>query len=252
MTLAQAGSRSSRSADASPSLIAAVLRAAPIFGPESTPMIRVITIEREYGSGGADIAQKVADRLGWKLWDQLLTNEIARLMECDCRVVEQHEEKRDPMVYRLLRAFMRGSYEGSQNAPRLKIADTDCIREVAERVVKGAAESGDCVIVGRGSAYYLQDRPDAFHVFVYAPLEEKVRRLQAGGKSQSEAVHLAESVDRDRAAFIKQYFGVDWPDRHRFHLMINSTVGDENAVDTILNVINMLEKRGTPHVSQAR
>ena len=114
-------------------------------------MIRVITIEREYGSGGADIAKKVAARLGWKLWDKLLTNEIARQMECDCRVVEEHEEKRDPLSYRLFKAFLRGSHEGSQNAPRLKMADTDCIREVTERVVKSAAESGECVIVGRGS-----------------------------------------------------------------------------------------------------
>jgi cytidylate kinase len=209
-------------------------------------MIRVITIEREYGSGGAEIAKKVADRLGWKLWDQLLSNEIARLMECDCRVVEEREEKRDPLFYRLLKAFMRGSHEGSLNAPRLKMGDTDCIREVAERVVKSAAERGECVIVGRGSAYYLQGRPDAFHVFVYAPLEEKVRRLKARGKSESEAVQLAETVDRDRAAFIKRYFGVDWPERHRFHLMLNSAFGEETAVETILNGIALLEKRGIP------
>jgi cytidylate kinase len=206
-------------------------------------MIRVITIEREYGSGGADIAKKVATRLNWKLWDQLLTNEIARLMECDCRVVEEHEEKRDPLSYRLFKAFLRGSHEGSQNAPRLKMADTDCIREVTERVVKSAAETGECVIVGRGSAYYLHNRPDAFHVFVYAPFSGKVRRLQAAGKTESGAIHLAETVDRDRAAFIKQYFGVEWPDRHRFHLMINSAIGEEAAVDTILNSINLPEQQ---------
>ena len=208
-------------------------------------MIRVITIEREYGSGGAEIAKRVAGRLGWKLWDQLLTNEIARLMECDCRVIEEHEEKRDTLSYRLFRAFMRGSHEGSLNAPRLKLADTDCIREVAERVVKGAAQGGECVIVGRGSAYYLQARRDAFHVFVFAPFEEKVQRLEAGGKSKSEAVHLAQTVDRDRAAFIKQYFGVQWPDRHRFHIMINSTMGEETAVETILNSINLFGRRKT-------
>lgn len=206
-------------------------------------MIRVLTIEREYGSGGADIAKAVANRLGWKLWDQLLTNEIARRMECDCKVVEQHEEKKDPLFYRLARAFMRGSYEGSQNAHRIKIADTDCIREVAERVVKDAAQSGNCVIVGRGSAYYLQDRVDAFHVFVYAPLQAKVQRLQAEGKSDAEAVQLAETVDQDRAAFIKQYFGVEWPDRHRFHLMINSAIGEETVIETILNGISMFDKR---------
>jgi cytidylate kinase len=206
-------------------------------------MIRVLTIEREYGSGGADIAKKIATRLGWKLWDQLLTNEIARLMECDCKVVEQHEEKKDPLFYRLARAFMRGSYEGSQNAPRIKIADTDCIREVAERVVKNAADAGNCVIVGRGSAYYLETRADAFHVFVYAPFHAKVERLCAEGKSRSEAAQLAETVDQDRAAFIKQYFGVDWPDRHRFHLMINSTIGEETVIETILNGISMFEKK---------
>lgn len=204
-------------------------------------MIRIITIEREYGSGGVDIAAKVSQALGWKLWDQLLTNEIARLMECDCGVVEQHEEKCDPLFYRLVRAFMRGSYEGSLNAPRLKMADTDCIREVAEKVVKSAADAGSCVIVGRGSAYYLSERPDAFHVFVYAPLEDKVRRLRAQGKSEKEAMQLAATVDHDRAAFIKQYFGVEWPDRHRFHLMINSSIGEEHAVTTILNGIALLD-----------
>jgi len=208
-------------------------------------MIRIITIEREYGSGGAEIAKRVASRLGWKLWDQLLTNEIPRLMDCDCRVVEEHEEKRDPLYYRLFKSFMRGSYEGSLNAPRLKMADTDCIREVAERVVKDVAERGQSVIVGRGSAYYLQGRTDAFHAFVYAPLGEKVQRLRATGKSEREAAQLAETVDLDRAAFIKQYFGLEWPDRHRFHLMINSTIGTEAAVDLVLEGIAMLDKPKT-------
>jgi cytidylate kinase len=215
-------------------------------------MIRILTIEREYGSGGADIARKVAERLGWKLWDQLLTNEIARRMNCDCRVVEEHEEKRDPLFYRLMRSFMRGSYEGSLNAPRLNIADTDCIREVAEKVVKSAAEGGQCVIVGRGSAYYLQGRRDAFHVFVYAPFEEKVRRLRAGGKSESEATELAQTVDNERSAFIKQYFGVEWPDRHKFHLMVNSTVGEEAAVETILGSISLQEKPAAGTVPSPR
>jgi cytidylate kinase len=214
-------------------------------------MIRVITIEREYGSGGGEIAKKLADRLGWKLWDQLLTNEIARHLECDCKVVEEREEKRDPLYYRLLKAFMRGSHEGSLNAPRMKMADTDCIREVAERVVKQAAECGGCVIVGRGSAYYLQPRRDAFHVFIYAPLAEKIRRLRAQGKSESDAAHLAETVDRDRAAFIKQYFGVEWPDRSRFHIMLNSTMGADAAVQTILDSIALLEKREKPPAASA-
>jgi cytidylate kinase len=130
---------------------------------------------------------------------------------------------------------MRGSFEGSLNAPRLKIVDAECIREVKEKVVMAAAKEGNSVLVGRGSAYYLRDRPDAFHVFVYAPFEEKVNRLRAQGKSEAEAIQLTETVDRDRAAFIKQYFNVDWPTRQYFHLMIKSTIGDEAVVRTILD-----------------
>jgi cytidylate kinase len=216
-------------------------------------MIRVVTIEREYGSGAREIARKVADRLGWKLWDQLLTNEIARHMECDCKIVEEREEKRDPFYYRLFKSFMMGSFEGSLNAPRMKMADTECIREVAERVVKSAAEAGNCVIVGRGSAYYLTPRTDAFHVFIYAAFEDKVRRLQSEGKSEADAKQLAQTVDQDRAAFIKQYFKVDWPERHRFHLMVNSAIGEEAAVETILNGIRMMNQQHSPQpISVAR
>jgi len=202
--------------------------------------IRVITIEREYGSGAADIAKKVADRLGWKLWDQSLTDEIARRMDCPSHTVEEHEERRDSLSYRLFKAFMRGSFEGSLNAPRLKMVDADCIREIAQAVVAAAAKEGSSVIVGRGSAYYLRDRPDAFHVFIYAPFEDKVRRLRAMGKSEADAVHLAETVDRDRSAYIRQYFGIEWPERHFFHLMINSKMGDEMAAQAILNGIKSL------------
>jgi cytidylate kinase len=205
-------------------------------------MIRVITIEREYGAGGADIARKLAERLGWKLWDHLLTDQIARLMDCDCREVEGHEERRDALHYRLFKAFMRGSFEGALNAPKMKMVDADCVREAAQRVVSEAAKEGHSVIVGRGSAYYLRQYSDIFHLFVYAPFEEKVRRLQATGKSEGEAVELVETVDRDRAAYIKQYFGIEWPARQYFHLMINSTIGDEPVVQTILSGMEAFQK----------
>jgi cytidylate kinase len=198
-------------------------------------MIKVLTMEREYGSGAAAIARTVAARLGWTLWDQVLTDEICRRMDCDRRHVEQHEERRDPLHYRLFKAFLRGSFEGSLQEPRLRIADAESIRHVTESLVRAAAAEGQAVIVGRGSAYYLHDRPDAFHVFLYAPFDEKVRRLQREGRTQADAVDLAESVDRERSAFIKQHFGIDWPTRQFFHLMINSTIGEEAAVQTIVN-----------------
>jgi len=208
-------------------------------------VIRVITIEREFGSGGGVIAEQVAARMGWKLWDQLLTDEIARRMDCARSLVEEHEEQRDSASYRLFKAFMRGSFEGSLNAPRLNLVDTDCVREVAQKILMEVAEAGNCVIVGRGSAYYLGSRDDAFHVFIYAPFQDKVRRLQATGRSEKRAIELAETVDVNRAAFIKQYFDLDWPERHRFHLMINSSIGDEAAVETILVTADRLSKQRT-------
>jgi cytidylate kinase len=205
-------------------------------------MTKVLTIEREYGSGAAAIAKKVAARLGWTLWDQSLTDEIARRMECDRRHVERHEERMDPLHYRLFKAFMRGSFEGSLNEPRLRIADAEGIRLVAEELVRAAAAAGNAVIVGRGAAYYLRDQPDGFHVFIYAPFEEKVRRVQLETKNQSEAITLVESVDRDRAAFIKDHFGVEWPARHFFQLMINSTIGEAAVVETIVNGMNAVHE----------
>lgn len=151
-------------------------------------MTKVLTIEREYGSGANEIAEKVAERLGWKLWDQSLTTEIARRLECDRVHVEQHEERRDPLHHRLFKAFLRGSFEGSLNTHRLKLADAE-------------------------------------------------------GKSEQEATELAETVDQDRAVFLKQHFGVEWPTREYFDVMINSIVGDAAAVEMILHAMEACQNR---------
>ena len=90
-------------------------------------MIRIVTIEREYGCGGGEIAQQLAEHLGWKLWDQLLTEEIARLANCSKAVVERREERTDPLYYRLFKSFLRGSYEGSLNAHKLNLVDSETI-----------------------------------------------------------------------------------------------------------------------------
>ena len=206
-------------------------------------MIRIITVEREYGAGGNAIATALANRLGWTLWDQRLTDEIASRMGSDRREVEAREERCDPTFYRLLKAFMKGSFEGSLNAPRLGILDTDHVQEVVRAIQTEIANAGDSVIVGRGAAYFLGNRRDAFHVFIYAPFERKVRRLRSLGKSDEEARLLAETVDRDRAVFIKRYFNVEWPERHQFHLMINSSIGDDIAVETITDAVKRCNEK---------
>jgi len=205
-------------------------------------MIKVLTIDREYGSGAAEIAQQIAERLEWKLWDQLLTDEIARHMACDPVEIEKHGERIDSLYYRLLKSFLKGSFEGNLNVPEMQMADAEGIRRVAEQRVMAAAEEGNAVIVGRGSAYYLRNRADSFHVFVYAPFHERVRRLQLEGKSEQEATKLAETVDRDRAEFIKHYFGIAWPARHFFHLMVNSLMGEEAVVEVVLGGMSAIQK----------
>src|SRR5271167_3364074 len=198
-------------------------------------MIKIVTIEREYGSGGGEIAQLLAKQLGWKLWDQLLTEEIARIANCPKDVVEVREERTDPLYYRLFKSFLRGSYEGSMNAHKLNVVDSESILKFTERVVQHAAKAGNSVIVGRGSQHFLRDRPDTLRVFLYAPKEAKVRRLLARGKSEKEAVQLVDSVDRERADFIQKYFHVEWPDRAIYHLMMNTAIGDDAVIHLILD-----------------
>jgi CMP/dCMP kinase len=202
--------------------------------------IRIITIEREYGAGGSVIAEKLAQRLNWRLWDQALTAEIARMAQCDQHSVERIEERVDPLFYRLMKVFMRGSFERSLPVSGLEHLDADSMVVFMQRVIERAAAAGNCVIVGRGAPYLLRGRADAFHVFIYAPLEEKLRRVRAAGKSEAEALDLVSTIDAERATFIKKYFGKEWPNRQLYHLMINSRVGDEVVIQTVLDEIGHL------------
>lgn len=204
-------------------------------------MIRIITVEREYGCGGGEIAERLASRLGWKLWDQLLTEEIARLARCPKAVVEAREERTDPLYYRLLKSFMRGSFEGSLNAPNLNLVDSESILKIAERVVQHAASEGNCVIVGRGSQHFLRNRQDTLRVFLYAPRENKVRRLMSRHKGEKEAEELVDTIDRERADFIQKYFHVEWPNRALYQAMINTAAGDEVVVQAILSLMKIVD-----------
>ena len=138
---------------------------------------------------------------------------------------------------------MRGSYEGSLNAHKLKLVDSECILKFTEQVVQQAAKTGNSIIVGRGSQQFLKNRQDTLRVFLYAPREDKVRRLRARGKSADEAEQLVDTVDRERIDFIQKYFHVEWPDRVVYHSMINTTIGDEAVVRMILDVMQTLDAR---------
>ena len=206
-------------------------------------MIKIVTVEREYGCGGGEIAQKLAERLGWRLWDQQLTEEIARLAECPKAIVEVREEKTDPLYYRLFKSFLRGSYEGSINAHKLKLVDSESILRLTQKVVLHAADKGNCVIVGRGSQHFLENRTDTLRVFLYAPRDEKVRRIMARGKTEREAQQCVDTVDQERVEFIQKYFNVEWPTRWLYHVMLNTSIGEETVVRTIIDFMKTFESR---------
>ncbi|MGC2198299.1 MAG: cytidylate kinase-like family protein [Terriglobales bacterium] len=215
-------------------------------------MFRIVTLEREYGCGCARIAGGLADRLHWKLWDHLLTEEIAKQANVDCGTVEEREERIDGAFYRLAKTFWRGSYERSMPMAEPQTFDADCMVRMMEEITARIAQEGNAVVVGRGGPYFLRERSDTFRVFLYAPRPEKIRRLVANGTSQSEAADLVDTVDRERMAFIKHYFNADWPTRSLYHLMINTAVGDEKVIATILNTMGLLQDQSSNAQSDMR
>jgi cytidylate kinase len=204
-------------------------------------VFRVITVEREFGSGAAEIAREISERLGWKLWDQALTEEIANEAKVDQSAVMYCDERLDSTFHRLAKTFWRGSYERSMPMPDAEAFDADCLVSMMERLAGRIADEGQAVVVGRGSPFFLRDRSDTFSVFLYGHRNEKVRRLVESGKTTAEAEELIDTVDHERKTFIKHYFNSDWPTRSLYDLMINSGMGDENVIETILQTMRRLE-----------
>jgi cytidylate kinase len=206
-------------------------------------MFRLIALEREYGCGGGVIAAQLAERLGWKLWDHLITEEVARIAKVDPSAVMRCDERMDSRLHRLAKSFWRGSYERSSPLEQ-QIFDTDRMMVMMQDIMNRIAREGNAVVVGRGAPYLLRASPDVFHVFLYAPRAEKIRRMTADGHTRVEAEELVDSVDRERIAYVKHYFNADWPTRSLYHVMVNTAVGNGPVIHTILNT--MREVAGSP------
>jgi hypothetical protein len=215
-------------------------------------MIRAIAIEREFGCGGSEIAAQLAKLLGWKLWDHELTEEIARLTRSTPQVVEQREWKNDPAVYRVFKSFLRGAFEGGlPPTDRLKLLDARRIAAVSEQAVNLALSGGPCVIVGRGSQYFLRNRKDVLRAFLYASRTFKIQRLIAAGTPQEEAITEIDTIDRDRAAFVKRYLKLNWPEIHLYDAMLNTEMGDSFVAEILAHCIQQAARQkqveyGTP------
>jgi cytidylate kinase len=207
-------------------------------------VFRIITVEREYGAGGSLVAAELARRRGWQLLDQQLTCEIAKIAAVEESAVACREEKCDPLLHRLAKVFWRGSYERSLPIGDDKIFDADELVELAHRVINKKAEEGNCVIVGRGAPYILRARPDAFHVFVYGSRERKIQRLVRLKMKEKDATEMVDTIDKERSAFVRKYFGAEWPCRRLYHLMLNSDHGLEHVTDMVMATMDSLERTG--------
>ena len=205
--------------------------------------LQVITIAREYGSGGAAIGQELAARLGWKLLDRELILELARRAHVQPSEVSQMDEHPSSFVERLLKAFWLG--EISWSGPATDVVDSDYLAELSAIVIFEAAKLGQCVIVGRGAQCVLREREDAFHVFVYGSRQEKLKRIQNRYPTDTECEASLDEFDRIRAAYIRRYYRCDWANRHLYSLMINSDVGIDRTVAVILSAAGLAasEKR---------
>ncbi len=133
-----------------------------------------------------------------------------------------------------------------------RLVDSESILKFTQRVVRNAASTGECVIVGRGSQHFLENHPETLRVFLYAPREEKMQPRYSRGHTEKEAEELVDTVDRDRVDFIQKYFGVEWPSRSLYHLMLNTSSGEQTVVQAILDFTNTLRLQALIDCSQLR
>jgi cytidylate kinase len=204
-------------------------------------MFRMIAVEREYGAGGSLVAAELARRKGWDLLDQQLTSEIAKVASVEPRIVARCEEKLDPITHRLAKVFWRGSYERSLPISDDKIVDADHVVQLAHRVIEEKAKHGHCVIVGRGGPYILRKRHDTFRVFIFATRDQKIRRLIGLKMHPKEAEEMVNTIDHERALFVRKYFNAEWPCRTLYHMMLNSDTGIDFVTETILSAMDRIE-----------
>ena len=149
-------------------------------------------------------------------------------------------------VYRLFKDFLRGGFEGGlPPTNRLHLLDARRIAAVSETAVKTALSSGPSVIVGRGSQFFLRDRNDVFHVFLYASRDHKIRRLISKGETQDKAIELVDTTDKARAAFVQQYLGLKWPEPHLYHAMFNTEMGESCTATMLVECVQQFEAAKT-------
>jgi cytidylate kinase len=200
---------------------------------------RVLTVNREFGSGGGRIAQNIAQRLGWKLLDRDIIDAIAYAAHVDTNVVRHYDEHVDSWLSRLNQQAMRGAALTAGLAlGDDSVFDADEMVKISQKIIEKAHADGNCVIVGRGAQCVLQHKPDVYHVFIYAPLKERIVRLRQRLEKGADIEERIRKVDGERAKYLHQYFGKSWCNQHLYDLMISSGE-DEDVTARIIEFAMM-------------
>lgn len=207
-------------------------------------MFKVITISREYGSGGGMVAEMLSSRLKWKLVDKSLLTDVAKRAQIDPETAARFDERIDAWFHRLVKSLWRGGYEGVASTVDTDVIDSETMTRIGGEIIREAASLGQCVIVGRGSQCLLHSRKDTFHVSIFGPHNEKTLRLRERLAPETDVERVMEEMDRRRAAYIDRFFGKNWKDRRLYHMVISTTLGLETVTDTILCASGL-----TPHTS---
>jgi hypothetical protein len=201
---------------------------------------KALTIAREYGSGGAEIARMVADSLGWRLLDSALLAEVSRRAQAPMADAVALDERVDPWLHRISRPLWQSGGDVVSGMAPVKIFDADAAAELADQVIEEAYRVGDCVIVGRGAQCVLRGKKDVFHVFVYAGAADRLQRLRARAQPGADANALLHSVDERRLEYVRRHYGENRLDPHLYDLMINAHDRSEAAAKLILTAMEAM------------
>lgn len=188
--------------------------------------INIITISREYGSGGRAIGEKVAEKLGYAFYDKELIARAAEETGFAESFINKYGEQRNIGNFLSL-PFSGMTFNG--------MSAEDYLWSIQRQIIRDIADEGPCVIVGRCSDYILGDRSDAMHVFVHANDLDKIKRIQNEYKDPAEnpVKRLAE-VDRSRSRNYRYYTDREWGASSNYSLCLNSSVfGIDGCVDII-------------------
>ena len=185
----------------------------------------VITISREYGSGGRYIGRLVADKLGIKFYDKDLVNALSEKTGLSPEYIENNEQKRN-----ILDALNNGYYYSLTNADELFVEESNLIKELANK------ES--CVIIGRCSDFILKDNPNVINIFIYSDIDNKINRaVERYGITRKNAEKEIKNTDKLRSNHYKYYTGNNWGESKNYDLCINSDkFGVEKAADMICEI----------------